>query len=108
MSRKFDASPSISIFLKFQTQSYGYGSNNGAPPAIKYVPLPHRDLKVLIYTSDRQPPIHVVHTRVPNLKTRYPNYKRKREAKARSDGPQAYGSPAPYYMPGKLPPQPFA
>ena len=66
MSRKFDASPSISIFLKFQTQSYGYGSNNGAPPAIKYVPLPHHDLPVLIYTSHSQPPIHVVHTPKPN------------------------------------------
>ena len=96
------------IFLKFQTQSYGYGSNNGAPPTIKYVPLPHHDLPVLIYTSDSQPPIHVVHTPKPNLKTSYPNYKRKREAMARSDGPQAYGPPALYHIPEKHPPEPFA
>ena len=37
-------------------------------------PLPHHDLPVLIYTSDNQPPIHVVHTPRPHVaKT---NYKR--------------------------------
>merc|ERR1712048_1226674 len=49
-----------------ETQSYGgSGKGGGAPPAIKYVPLPHHDLPVLIYTSDNQPPIHVVHTPKP-------------------------------------------
>ena len=29
---------------------------------MKYVPLPHHELPVLIYQSDNSPPIHVVHT----------------------------------------------
>ncbi|CAF2741002.1 unnamed protein product [Lepeophtheirus salmonis] len=28
---------------------------------VKYIPLPHHDLPVLIYQSEKQPPIHVVH-----------------------------------------------
>merc|ERR1712008_294713 len=55
------------------TQSYGGGGKGGgSPPSIKYVPLPHHDLPVLIYTSDSQPPIHVVHTPRPHIaKTNY-------------------------------------
>ena len=50
----------------FQTQSSGYGGGKGGPPpAVKYVPLPHHDLPVLIYQSIDKPPIHVVHTPPP-------------------------------------------
>merc|ERR1712106_288519 len=43
----------------------GYGGKYKAPPAVKYVPLPHHELPVLIYQSDNSPPIHVVHTPPP-------------------------------------------
>jgi len=56
-----------------ETTAYGHGGKGGgSPPAIKYVPLPHHDLPVLIYTSDNQPPIRVVHTPRPRVvKTNY-------------------------------------
>lgn len=44
----------------------------GKAPAIKYIPLPHHDLPVLIYTSDNNPPIHVVHT--PRPAVQQPSY----------------------------------
>ena len=49
----------------FQSQSHSYGGKNGSPPAVKYIPLPHHDLPVLIYQSVDKPPIHVVHTPAP-------------------------------------------
>ena len=49
----------------FQSQSHSYGGKNGSPPAVKYIPLPHHDLPVLIYQSVNKPPIHVVHTPAP-------------------------------------------
>jgi len=52
----------LKIIVPLQTTAgSGYGSG-GKAPAIKYVPLPHHDLPVLIYQSDNNPPIHVVHT----------------------------------------------
>ena len=45
--------------------SGGGKSKGGKPPAVKYVPLPHHELPVLIYQSDSRPPIHVVHTPKP-------------------------------------------
>merc|ERR1712008_228469 len=82
------------------TQSYGGGGNGGSPPSIKYVPLPHHDLPVLIYTSDSQPPIHVVHTPRPHVaKTNYqeeekPVYK-KRPPPPPKKQKQTYQAPAP-------------
>jgi len=38
----------------------GGGWGKGGPNSIKYIPLPHHDLPILIYQSDFNPPIHVV------------------------------------------------
>ena len=57
--------PRALIIILFQSQSHSYGGKNGAPPAVKYIPLPHHDLPVLIYQSVNKPPIHVVHTPAP-------------------------------------------
>merc|ERR1719471_1527676 len=46
----------------YSNGGYGGGGGNKPPPAVKYVPLPHHELPVLIYQSDNSPPIHVVHT----------------------------------------------
>ena len=53
---------SLSRFLPQTQAGYGSGKGGGTPPAVKYVPLPHHDLPVLIYQSVDKPPIHVVHT----------------------------------------------
>jgi hypothetical protein len=56
----------LMTYLKFQsTAGGGYGGYGGSPPAVKYIPLPHHDLPVLIYQSVDKPPIHVVHTPAP-------------------------------------------
>ncbi|ODN06401.1 hypothetical protein Ocin01_00276 [Orchesella cincta] len=39
---------------------YGIFGKNKSPKSIKYVPMPHHDLPVLIYTSDKTPPIHMI------------------------------------------------
>lgn len=63
--------PPIVHFPKPSRPQSGYGGYRGrqrkAPTSIKYVPLPHHDLPVLIYQSDSQPPIHVVHTPAPHV-----------------------------------------
>ena len=83
------------MFIPFFQPSYsngGYGGKYSAPPAVKYVPLPHHELPVLIYQSDNAPPIHVVHT--------------PRPAKAPSPPKQTYAAskPAPAY--NRPPPPP--
>lgn len=44
---------------KVHTGGYGKASNKHSE--VKFVPLPHHELPVLIYQSEHNPPIHVVH-----------------------------------------------
>merc|ERR1712038_2145825 len=75
----------------------------GSPPAIKYVPLPHHDLPVLIYTSDSQPPIHVVHTPKPaGYDAPKVNYQEPKKPVYKKPPPP----PKPKYNPPKSTPKP--
>merc|ERR1711944_93493 len=58
----FPPPPADKLAASYRNNGKGGGGGGGKPPAVKYVPLPHHELPVLIYQSDSRPPIHVVHT----------------------------------------------
>ncbi|KAK8379402.1 hypothetical protein O3P69_019362 [Scylla paramamosain] len=84
----------------------GYGGKgSGKSQPVKYVPLPHHELPVLIYQSDSSPPIHVVHTPAPAIKAPVKaSYGPPPKAPSPSYGPPK--APTPSYRPPPKAPSP--